>query len=147
MDREITPPILVAAPNLPLVLPALADDLKRVVEEHVHDELTAETVQQSLMEERSQLWLCLEDEKVLAWAVTIVVSYPSTRRLRFALLSGEDMDAWLDRLDYLEEWSKQYGCEGIEAWVRPGLRKKLEKQGFRKTYEVVTKKFDERVVN
>lgn len=134
--------LLVAGENIPLVLPAIEKELENVIEQWSLGERTLSSVMIQLVTGHAQLWLYSEDTQLVGWAVTEIVAYDTTNRLRFVLAGGAKLESWFNHFDEAVEWSKQHGCTGVEAYVRPGLRKVLEKHGFRKTYEVVTKLYD-----
>lgn len=135
-------PILVAKENVPLVVDNIATNIASVLESYTMGEFSARSLVENLVAGHAQLWLHVEGRNVAAWAVTEIAVYKDLKRLRFMLMGGKDMNDWLDDIDYITAWSKQFGCSEVELWVRPGLRKKLEKFGFRKTYEVVTKRIN-----
>jgi len=62
-------------------------------------------------------------------------------------MGGEQLDKWLGHIDIVERWAISLGCTEAEAWVRPGLRKKLDKFKYAKAYEVVLKKLEVKASN
>lgn len=136
--------ILVAKENIPLAWSWLEDAMAEVIEER-GEELTTQYIKEELLIGELQLWICCISEQILGWAITSVVTYPNVKRLRFLLLGGFGMDMWLKQIDVVEQWAAKMGIKEAEAWVRPGLRKKLEPYGYGKAYEVVTKSIEKRV--
>lgn len=65
------------------------------------------------------------------------IQYPAHRTLLIWLLVGSKHVIWgEDVLAYIERLKVDMECEGIEAWVRPGIRRYLSRHGF---YEATTK--------
>jgi hypothetical protein len=70
-----------------------------------------------------QLWLAVDESGVLAAYVTEIIQYPRKRRVRatFAGAKPHTMDKWLEAMvAAIEEWSKGWKCQGIEAMGRKG---------------------------
>lgn len=135
---------LVAKENIPLAWNWLEEALTEVIEER-GQELTAPHIKEDLLTGEMQLWICAVSEQILGWAITSIVTYPNVKRLRFLVLGGLRMELWLKQIDCVEQWAAKMGIKEAEAWVRPGLRKKLEPYGYDKAYEVVTKSIEKRI--
>ena len=127
--------------DLPHVMPVVAGLIDDALTNHSANELSLPDIVQGLVEQRMQLWIAMDNNRVVqAVTVTQIATYPQKRRLRFLTLRGLDIEKWVGMLKNIEDWALAHGCVEIEAWVRPGLRKMLvEKQGFERQYEVVTK--------
>lgn len=135
---------LVAKENIHLVWRGMEDAIAAAIEGYGR-ELTLLDIRSDLIKGEMQLWLCAINTEIFGWAITAVVNYPEVKRLRFLLLGGNNMNLWMKHLDAVEQWAAGMGIEEVEAWVRPGLRKRLEPFGYEKAYEVVTKSIEKRV--
>lgn len=74
----------------------------------------------------TQLWLAVEGEEIIAAYVTEIVNYPRKRRIRatFAGSRPHTMKEWLEPMVHsIELASRQWGCQGIEAFGRKGWSK------------------------
>jgi hypothetical protein len=137
---------LVPKEAIPVIWPAMEPMIAEVIDTR-GQELAIVDVFQNLVAERNQLWLYGQRAKLQAWAITSISTYAAVKRLRLILLGGENIDEWLQHVDAIEQWALAFGCTEAEAWVRPGLRKKLERFGYEKAYEVVVKKISQRMVS
>lgn len=72
-------------------------------------------------------------------AITRILVYPNKKRLSIDLIVGKEMEDGVPYLQQVERWAAERGCVEIEAHVRPGVRKVMEKYGFSKPYEVITR--------
>ncbi len=136
---------LVAKDNISMIWSNMEDAFAEAIETH-GQELSLSVMKDELSRGEAQLWLCAVEMQIFGWAITSIVNYGEVRRLRFLLLGGFDMELWLQNIDAIEQWALKYhGITEAEAWVRPGLRKKLMPFGYEKAYEIVTKKIEKRV--
>ncbi|WP_373089291.1 hypothetical protein [Zhongshania sp.] len=78
---------------------------------------------------RRQIW---EIADFSAIAVTEVCNLPKFSVLDIPLVSGDNMETWLEPLlDQLTEYAKASGCRYIDGFGRKGWTRKLEKYGFK----------------
>lgn len=135
---------LVAKENMHLVWMGMREAIEENIEQYGR-ELSLADIKECLEKGEMQLWLCAINTEVFGWAITSIVNYTEIKRLRFLLLGGNNMSLWLKHIDGIEQWAAKMGIRETEAWVRPGLRKKLEPLGYEKAYEMVTKSIEKRV--
>lgn len=135
---------LVAKENMHLVWMGMRETIEENIEQYGR-ELSLTDIKDCLEKGEMQLWLCAINTEVFGWAITSIVNYTEIKRLRFLLLGGNNMSLWLKHIDGIEQWAAKMGIRETEAWVRPGLRKKLEPLGYEKAYEMVTKSIEKRV--
>lgn len=135
---------LVAKENVHLVWMGMKEAIEENIEQYGR-ELCMGDIKDCLERGEMQLWLCAINTEIFGWAITSIVNYTEIKRLRFLLLGGNNMSLWLKHIDGIEQWAAKMGIRETEAWVRPGLRKKLEPLGYEKAYEMVTKSIEKRV--
>jgi len=135
---------LVATENMHIAWAGMEEAVTEAIEGYGR-ELTVESIRDSLFKGELQLWVCAIEMHIFGWAITAVVNYAELKRLRFLLLGGNNMALWLKHIDAVEQWAAKMGILEVEAWVRPGLRKKLKPFGYAKAYEMVTKSIEKRV--
>lgn len=131
---------LIAGKNyIPAVWTKIHGRVKDLLDEFSNGESEVEDVYWALMHDQKQLWLVLNqtNEELLGWVITHVDVYPRKKRLVIDYVGGIGLDDWIHYLGYVEQFAAELGCTELEAWVRPGLVRKLERQGFRKCYEVM----------
>lgn len=76
------------------------------------------------------LWLVMDGERPIAFALTKVEKTPRRWLFSIPYLAGERMDEWAAVMqDHLEKAAKALGCDGMSGGGREGWRK----FGFRKT--------------
>lgn len=99
---------------------------------------TLESVLEDLKAQRSLLWVLQTDGAIRAAAVC----YPDRKAsaVHVWLLGGDDMDEWLDSLiAALERYARDEGLEAIQAGVRMGLARVLNRRGWDMEYTMVRK--------
>ncbi|NIT13982.1 MAG: hypothetical protein GTN99_07015 [Candidatus Dadabacteria bacterium] len=87
------------------------------------------------------LWTIRSEEELLqAAAVTQVVQYHKSRKVRIILLGGFGMKDWLGEfIEELDKYAKNMGCDQIEAFGRKGWVKASKHLGFKEAYTQVVK--------
>lgn len=80
----------------------------------------------------SQLWAVHEGDAIVAGIVVSVELHKSGRRtVLVKMAAGRDLDDWIVAIEgILRDFRDLTGCDGIEAWCRPGLAKRLRKRGW-----------------
>ena len=104
---------------------------------HSEGELDSEDFKAYLLDEKMQLWIAIDGEKILASMVTQIVVYPKKRVLRIIAIGGGDMHRWISFLPALEELALEQGCASIEVWGRKGWLKILD--DYKCSYHVLSK--------
>ncbi len=95
---------------------------------------------EALMAGTMQLWVAYSDDELQAAMVTQISNFPRKRLLSVMLLAGRSRSMWWPFYGHLEEWAKQQGCVGMEAFARKGLLKWLK--DWRRVYTVIRKDFE-----
>ena len=107
---------------------------------HAEGGLTTTDILRFVLTGAQELWVGFQDTDIFTALITEIIQYPRSKTLRiitFATTTGHDMDIWYDGImDQLEEFGRANGCDGIEAWCRKGLARKLD---WDHTYAVVFK--------
>ena len=95
----------------------------------------------SLITNQYHLWIIYkDDEEIEAIAITEFMKYPRKTVLLINFISGDNLDKWIKELDKtLVKFSKESGCEFLEAWGRAGWERKVTKLGWIKKFTIVEK--------
>lgn len=132
--------MLVAKENVIRVWPGVKGLLERAME-YSTGEYGLQYLLQELIVGRFQLWFGIDEgasvPKLKVVGVTSISTYPEKKRLRLELLAGEGLDDFLDKIDDIEQWARQFGATETEAYVRPGIAKILSGRGFKQPYSMV----------
>lgn len=116
--------------------------IKRALD-HTSGELFPEDLKSACQNRTVQLWLIVQENRVVAAITTEIVQYPRRKHCRIITLSGSDAAAWTKPLDeVLMKWAKEQGCHALEAYVRKGYVPKLALLGFKHRYSAVHKMLD-----
>lgn len=108
--------------------------------EHSRGEHTVEDIAKYLEERLMQLWVAHDEfQRIEACAVTQLILYPQRKMLRIVIMAGEEFSRWKTGLELLEHWARTHGCDGIEAWTRPGMVKITKELGLRSYYTLLGK--------
>jgi len=129
-------PAFLVARMWPFALPYV----KRVLD-RMAGELTTDDILQSCQSNDMQLWLVANDVgRVVGAGITELVHYPRRFLCRIVALSGSNFAEWAKSAHtVLENWARQQGCDGIEAWVRRGYVPKLKEMGYQFRFTAVIK--------
>ncbi|TXH17929.1 MAG: hypothetical protein E6R03_03035 [Hyphomicrobiaceae bacterium] len=137
LDTKPNGCVILGTNYIPAIWATVSKELQEVLDNHSNGEARTEDVYWQLMHSKSHLWLVLNEEKTLiGWVITHIDIYPRKKRLVLDYIYGVGLDEWISYLGYVEMFAAEHGCTELEAWARPGLVKKLEKQGFRKCYDI-----------
>ena len=87
-----------------------------------------------------QLWVWFRGE-LRALAVTEIVQYPGTRRLRVRIVTGKDRQEWAAAsLAAMEAWAAEIGCDAVEPICRRGWERDLRALGYRCDHLIMEKR-------
>ena len=126
----MTPPELIAAPNIPLVWPLVAQRLQDAIEKLQFVEIDLPQVLTLLMNEQAQLWVGGDGAEMIA--VTRIVNYPNVKRLVVDFIEGQNHKDYFEHMEYIEAWAVSLGATQAEAEIRPGMQKVARDQGWRR---------------
>jgi hypothetical protein len=95
----------------------------------------------SLITNQYHLWIIYkDDEEIEAIAITEFMKYPRKTVLLINFISGDNLDKWIKELDKtLVKFSKESGCDFLEACGRAGWERKVTKLGWIKKFTIVEK--------
>jgi len=95
---------------------------------------------EGLLAEELQLWVWWHGE-LRALAVTEIVQYPGTRRLRVRIVTGRDRHEWYAAsLAAMEAWAAEIGCDAVEPICRRGWERDLRALGYRCDHLIMEKR-------
>lgn len=142
----MTNPMLIAKENVPVILQIIGTDIEEVINTFTMGRCSYYNVVKELQTAHRQLWILpTEEMKIQAWLVTRLENHPFGKRLVFDLFGGEDLDLILTHLDAFEDWARAQGAVETFAYMRPGLRRKLKKYGFRHVCDIVVRPLNHKV--
>ena len=101
-------------------------------------ERSLDDVLTAIVEEQSQLWLCIKEGEIKSCAVTTLTDYPQYKVVFIDALSGRGAMQFIEAFwDYFCNWASVNGAVAIEACTRPAMTRLLRKVNMRKVYDVV----------
>ena len=84
-----------------------------------------EDIRSRVENSQMQLWIARDAGGVSAVCVTEILEYPRCRVFSIVILTGRERENWIDQMDALKAQGRQWGCNRIEAWARPGWKRVL----------------------
>ena len=104
--------------------------IKPLLEKALDETYTIDDIYKGLIEDRMQLFISWNDEKVESAVVTEIAQYPKSKVLRYFLAGGTNLDSWLEKIQIvIEKFAKKENCTHLEVAGRKGWVRKLK--GFR----------------
>ncbi len=104
--------------------------IKPLLEKALDETYTIDDIYKGLIEDRMQLFISWNDEKVESAVVTEIAQYPQSKVLRYFLAGGVNLENWLERIQkVIEKFAKKENCTHLEVAGRKGWVRKLK--GFR----------------
>ena len=99
----------------------------------------------SLIINHYHLWIIYkEKDEIEAIAITEFMKYPRKTVLLINFISGDNLDDWVKELDrVLVKFSKESGCDFLEACGRSGWERKVKKIGWQKRFTIVERHHDD----
>ena len=80
-----------------------------------------------LANDRMQLFISWNDNRVESAVVTEIAQYPQAKILRYFLAGGRNLENWLERIqEKIEKFAKQNKCTYLEVAGRKGWVRKLK---------------------
>lgn len=111
---------------IPLAMPMLRKGFKLCDGRH-----TQESITELLISRKGQLWVAIEDGKIIMALISEIRVYPENKTLAILLCGGVKMNLWLDDLiAKLKDVSRRHGIQKIETIGRPGWIRALRPHGF-----------------
>ena len=104
--------------------------VKPLLEKALDETYTIGDIYKGLLDDRMQLFISWNNDRVESAVVTEIAQYPQSKVLRYFLAGGTNLDNWLERIQkIIEKFAKQENCTHLEVAGRKGWVKKLK--GFR----------------
>lgn len=85
-----------------------------------------EEIYKACKDGRMQLWTVYDGDDIKAVCVTEILKYPAMQALSIIVLTGEDRESWLHHAEFLKQKAREWGCQRLEAWARPGWSRVLK---------------------
>ena len=118
--------------------------LLATVTQHAEGEMEPDDYLESLTHGAMQLWIAIEEKKIIIAMVTQIIPYPQKKVLRVIAIAGEKfMEAHSQFNDIVETFAIRVGCSSMELWGRKGWKKMLPE--WKDSYIVFTKDLTERM--
>ena len=90
------------------------------------------------------LWIIEKEDTIKAIAITEFMKYPRKTVLLINFISGDKLSEWVEELDrVLVKFSKETGCDFLEACGRAGWERKIARLGWKKKFTIVERHYDE----
>ena len=90
------------------------------------------------------LWIIEKEDTIKAIAITEFMKYPRKTVLLINFISGDKLSEWVEELDrVLVKFSKETGCDFLEACGRAGWERKVTRLGWKKKFTIVEKHYDD----
>lgn len=86
-----------------------------------------------------QAWVVGKGSLIKAAMITDIAQYPRIRVLRIVAVAGAEFDEWKHLYDSIESYARIQGCARVEATMRPGMAKRSESIGFKRSRILMTK--------
>lgn len=84
-----------------------------------------------------QLWVAIDEGKIVATALTQVIDSPM-HTVEITHCAGENREDWFEvALERIEEWGRQRGSRRMRIICRPGWVRGLKPLGFKETHRVL----------
>lgn len=97
-------------------------------------------IKKNLLNGLQQLWIMIEDKKVLGVVLTQLDDFPEKRILRITYLGGKGFKpSMMDTLSSIEEWGKSKGCVLEDIFGRDKWEPLLKKRGFKSAGKIYRK--------
>ena len=85
---------------------------------------STDDVRQWVIERTIQLWIVIEDEKIISAITTEIIEYPNATVCRLRHMGGRLNKVVITKVSELVfPWAVAQGCSKVELWGRPGWEK------------------------
>lgn len=115
------------------LVPQIESELRPLIRKlgsHLGNRFDEDTLIETLLAGRMDLWIAF-DEEIVAFAATAIHTYPLRKVFSCIFCAGEKMDQWADNMmDMLMSYARDSGCASIELTGRPGWTRFLKRYGF-----------------
>ena len=98
-----------------------------LIEKALDETYSIKDILYGLANDRMQLFISWNDNKIESAVVTEIAQYPQAKILRYFLAGGINLDNWLERIqEKIEKFAKQNKCTHLEVAGRKGWVRKLK---------------------
>ena len=98
-----------------------------LIEKALDETYSIKDILYGLANDRMQLFISWNDNRVESAVVTEIAQYPQAKILRYFLAGGTNLDNWLERIqEKIEKFAKQNKCTYLEVAGRKGWVRKLK---------------------
>lgn len=107
---------------------------------YTYGRMIAADVLHNLIINHYHLWIIEKEDTIKAIAITEFMKYPRKTVLLINFISGDKLSEWIEELDrVLVKFSKETGCDFLEACGRAGWERKVKHIGWHKKFTIVEK--------
>jgi len=98
-----------------------------LIEKALDETYSIKDILYGLANDRMQLFISWNDNRVESAVVTEIAQYPQAKVLRYFLAGGRNLENWLERIqEKIEKFAKQNKCTYLEVAGRKGWVRKLK---------------------
>ena len=98
-----------------------------LIEKALDETYNIKDILYGLANDRMQLFISWNDNRVESAVVTEIAQYPQAKILRYFLAGGRNLENWLERIqEKIEKFAKQNKCTHLEVAGRKGWVRKLK---------------------
>lgn len=98
-----------------------------LIEKALDETYSIKDILYGLANDRMQLFISWNDNRVESAVVTEIAQYPQAKILRYFLAGGRNLENWLERIqEKIEKFAKQNKCTYLEVAGRKGWVRKLK---------------------
>ena len=109
-----------------------------LLEKALDETYNIEDILYGLANDRMQLFISWNNNKVESAVVTEIAQYPQAKVLRYFLAGGTNLNNWLERIqETIEKFAKNNKCTHLEVAGRKGWVRKLK--GFKMKAIILSK--------
>ena len=108
---------------------------------YLEDKWSIDDVMESLKEGKMQGWIIYDKNHgvISGICITEVIEFPKEKVLNITGLGGNGVSEWIHLISGIEEFAHSKGCKAVELYGRPGWKKLLAENGYKK-YRVVLRR-------
>ena len=123
------------------------DKIEKLVDKvipYTYGRMITADVLHNLIINHHHLWIIEKEDTIKAIAITEFMKYPRKTVLLINFISGDKLSEWVEELDrVLVKFSKETGCDFLEACGRAGWERKIARLGWKKKFTIVERHYDE----
>lgn len=120
------------------VIDVIWEDVKAVLDPAVKtakNKLSIKDVRDYIEKGIYELWVVMDNTKIVAAMTTRVIEYPERKALAMDFIGGSRMKEWLPEAQRtLEKFAKDNNCLHLEGYGRKAWKRWLDKYGWKPDY-------------